>query len=201
MAKVTQDAVMIITDKPTIKDAVGYHDKVESSGMPFGYVFQDVSAELEEPWSVTFSHEILELVLNRHANYYAIGPHPKDRKRNVVHWLEACDACQDYSYKIGKIAVSDFVLPLYFTPENEASGKNDYLETPGLKSFGIAKGGYIGFFDPKTGEETTVLADKRAQERQEIKEMMGRFRRKNRKQFFEHQNETVRTNYANSKSR
>src|SRR5207244_13483369 len=43
------------------------------------------------------------------------------------HWYEMCDAVQDESYEIDGVAVSNFVLPLYFTGGNEKGGRNDFL--------------------------------------------------------------------------
>jgi hypothetical protein len=83
----------------------------------------------------------------------------------VFHWYEMCDAVQAQTYRIDGIAVSDFVLPLYFTPQRERGGRNNFLggdfrgRKPGevkpspLPSFGVAHGGYIGFFDPRKRED------------------------------------------------
>jgi hypothetical protein len=103
------------------------------------------------------------------------GPHPADPKEEVFHWYEMCDAVQDETYKIDGVAVSNFVLPLYFTQFAEVGGRNDFLGrlTKGktLQSFGINHGGYIGFYNPKMREHNTfaLKGDRRARERQKIK--------------------------------
>lgn len=191
----TIEAIIYLQDKPTAdsEGALGYHTR-NTFGMPYGYVFEDVCKELGEPWSVTLSHEVLEMALNRHVALYSIGPHPKDKSRNVLHWYEACDAVQAQTYRISvdtangtkRIPVSDFVAPLYFTKGNELTpdrakrAKNNFLETEGLSSFGLTPGGYIGYWDPQTGEEETIFADARAESRYQIKSRMGLARRRAR---------------------
>jgi hypothetical protein len=71
-----------------------------------------------------------------------------------LHWYELCDAVQQSLYEIDGVAVSNFVLPHYFTQGDERRNHNDFLGT-GLRSFGLSKGGYVGFFDPETGKHET----------------------------------------------
>ena len=139
------DAIMYVKDKPRKSDGtLGYHDKIPSTGMPYGYVFAKVAEDLGEAFSTTLSHEALELLLNPWVCNYAMGPDPENKNRTVFHWMEACDAVQANSYEVKiksgeKISVSDFLRPLYFTVENEGKGKspNDYLESSKLGSFGV----------------------------------------------------------------
>jgi hypothetical protein len=86
-----------------------------------------------------------------------------------------CDAVQDEKYKVDGIEVSNFLLPLYFTRDAEVGGRNDFLgklyKGKPLESFGINPGGYVGFYNPKSGEHETfaLKADKRAKQRLAIK--------------------------------
>lgn len=176
------DAVIYLHDKPPEEDEgfMGYHDTVKEYGFPFGYAFTEVSKEMGEAWTVTFSHEVLEMVLNQQVNMYARGPHPSSKERIVDYWLEACDAVQDTTYFIEGVEVSNFVLPSYFTPYAEKTKHNDFLRTPGLKSFGMLPGGYVGFTDPRTGEDETVFADEKSKFRYDKKAKMGAVRRSSR---------------------
>ena len=160
------DAVLYLWDQANLEDALGYHDR-NARGVPFGFVFTEVSRLLDEPWSVTLSHEALEMVGDPFVNRGAWGPHPRDG-HPVEHWFELCDACQSQYYEIDMVSVSDFVLPLYFTGGEEFTGRNDYLGT-GLRSFGINEGGYVGFFDPRTGQHDTVAHDERGKARMQAK--------------------------------
>jgi|GEM_PF-263905 len=175
------DAVLYIQDEVGEDDALGYHD-LNLRGIPYGFVYLDLCKQLGEEWSVTLSHEVLELAMDPEANLLAMGPHPADSSRMVYHWYELCDAVQDEKYQIDDVWVSNFVLPLYFTENNEPGSRNDFMGKHrggrGVPSFGVAPGGYVGFFDPETGDhETFVAPDPRAMKRLKIKNQAGWARR------------------------
>ena len=168
------DAILYLWDKLDVDGALGYHDQ-NARGIPYGFVFTTLSAQLGEPWSVTLSHEALELIADPEVNLLVMGPHPADPNKTVFHWYEMSDAVQNETYQIDGVAVSNFVLPLYFTPNNEKGARNDFLGTvtngKTLASFGVNPGGYVGFFDPELGEHATFSRshDKTAKKRMEIK--------------------------------
>lgn len=174
LADMRGDAVLYVWDQIDVDDALGYHEK-NDRGIPYGFVFCDLAKKLEEPWSVTLSHEALELIGDPEANLLVVGPDPGDRRRKVFHWYEMCDAVQGESYEVDGIMVSNFVLPLYFTSSEEKGGRNDFLgrshEGKTLESFGVNPGGYVGFFDPKTRKDGSFATkgDRRAQARLKIK--------------------------------
>jgi hypothetical protein len=182
------DAIIYLWDDVNADDALGFHE-TNAGGVPFGFVFTELSKELGESWTVTLSHEALELVADPEVNLLVAGPHPADPKKEVFHWYEMCDAVQDETYKIGGIEVSNFLLPLYFTSNNELGGRNDFLGAkkgrPPLQSFGITKGGYIGFYNPETREHEThaLKGDQRARERAKIKGKAALARRSKRYQL------------------
>jgi hypothetical protein len=153
------DAVLYLWDGSDVPDALGYHDE-NHRGIPFGFVFTELLAQIGEKWSVTLSHEALELIGDPEANLLVQGPHPADPNKMVFHWYEMCDAVQAETYEIDGTPVSNFLLPLYFTASDELGGRNDFLgraySGQTLRSFGINPGGYIGFFNPETGEHETV---------------------------------------------
>ncbi len=142
------DAVLYLCDEVKTSATAGFHDKAYR-GIPYGVVYLELADLLKEDWSVTLSHEALELIADPEANLLVQGPHPRFPKRKVYHWFEMCDAVQDERYNIDGIAVSNFVLPLYFTASPEHGGRNDFLGTQShgktLRSFQVNPGGYIGF--------------------------------------------------------
>ena len=168
------DAIIYLWDRSDVDEAVGYHD-ANYSGIPFGFVFLDIVAQLGEPWSITFSHEALELVADPEANLLVSGPHPAHPKREVFHWYEMCDAVQAESYDVDGVSVSNFILPLYFTSDAETTARNDFLNRvhagKTLPSFGVNPGGYIGFYDPTVRKHVTYAPedDPRAQARLRIR--------------------------------
>jgi hypothetical protein len=86
-----------------------------------------------------------------------------------------CDAVQAETYEIDEVEVSNFILPLYFTPDEEIEGRNDYLgrshNGKTLRSFGVNPGGYVGFYDPEKNKDDTfsLKGDRKAQKRMKIK--------------------------------
>jgi hypothetical protein len=180
------DAILYLWDEADVPGALGYHDE-NSIGLPVGFVFTELSEQLGESWTVTLSHEALELIGDANVNKLAAGPHPADPEKTVLHWYEMCDAVQAESYEIDGVALSNFVLPLYLTPGEQVGGRNDFLgrsyDGKTLASFGVNPGGYVGFLDPETNEMETWSAqdDEEAVRRLKIKEKAGMTRRSVRK--------------------
>lgn len=168
------DAILYLTDKADVADALGYHE-ANFRGIPYGFVFIELCKKLEENWTVTLSHEALELIGDAQGNLLVQGPHPSIAGKEVFHWFEMCDAVQSQTYKIDEVEVSNFVLPLYFTTEEQEGGRNDFLgrlvKGKGLRSFGVNPGGYIGYYDPQSRTHETYFApaDKKAATRAKIK--------------------------------
>lgn len=176
------DAIIYLWDKLNVDDALGFH-QLNGRGIPFGFVFTEVVEALGEPWTVTFSHEALELIGDPETNRLVSGPHPVEKSLRVFHWYEMCDAVQAESYKVDGVDVSNFVLPLYFTRDAEAGSRNDFLgrryDGKTLASFGINPGGYIGFYNPATRKHETfaIKGDTQARQRLTTKSQAQRTRR------------------------
>jgi hypothetical protein len=178
VADMRGDAVIYLWDEADVDGAIGYHFQ-NNRGIPFGFVFTSIAEEIGEDWSVTLSHEALELLADPETNLLVIGPHPDPAEdREVFHWFEMADAVQAESYEVDHIKVSNFLLPLYFTgtrETDEVGARNDFLgrvhKGQTLGSFGINPGGYIGFFDPELGRHDTysLQGDATARSRYEIK--------------------------------
>jgi hypothetical protein len=182
LADMRGDAVLYLWDSVDVDDALGYHD-INNAGVPYGFVFTELSKQLKEEWTVTLSHEALELIGDSEVNLLVQGPHPEESQRTVFHWYEMCDAVQAEIYEIDGIKVSNFVLPLYFTGREEKGGRNDFLgrayKGKTLRSFGVNPGGYVGFFDPESGDHDTfsVKGDRVAARRMKLRFQMKGARR------------------------
>ena len=168
------DAVLYLADKTDVEDALGYHE-ANFRGIPYGFVFTELCKKLKENWTVTLSHEALELIGDAQGNLLVQGPHPSNPNKEVFHWFEMCDAVQSQTYMIDDVEVANFVMPLYFTTEEQEGGRNDFLGRlsggKGLRSFGVNPGGYIGYYDPQTRSHETYFApaDRVAKKRAKIK--------------------------------
>jgi len=179
------DAVLYLWDEDDLDGALGYHER-NHRGIPYSFVFSQLAKELGESWSVALSHEAIELIGDPQVNLLVQGPHPETGKK-VFHWYELCDAVQAESYKIDGIDVSNFVLPLYFTSSEERGGRNDFLGRRGsdgkpLESFKVNPGGYIGLFNPGTGQDESfcMKGDALAESRERIKQRFRKARRAGR---------------------
>lgn len=177
------DAILYLWDKVAdVPGALGYHDD-NNRGIPYGFVFTEISDQIGEPWSVTLSHEALEMIGDANVNVLAAGPHPANANQLVYHWYEMCDAVQAETYKVDNVDVSNFVLPLYFTVDHEPYSRNDFLNRKHngqtLRSFGVNPGGYVGFFNPATNQHETYSRkdDPKAQMRLETKSRLQETRR------------------------
>lgn len=71
-------------------------------------------------WTVTLSHEVLEMVVNPRNNRLVIGP--PDEREVFFYAEEICDPVDADSYTINGVQVADFVLPSWFVPGSAESG-------------------------------------------------------------------------------
>lgn len=147
---VRADSVIYLVDQATLPGALGYHD-MNTRGVPVGFVFVVDLAE----WTVTLSHEALELIVDPTVNIFVPGPDPRDAANTVLHTYETCDAVERTSYEIDGVRVSNFVTPHYFTIGDEPGQRNDFLGV-GVTSFGVTQGSHIAFIDLSTGTFVTV---------------------------------------------
>lgn len=139
-------------------NALGYHD-LTSEGLPMGKVFVKTDQLEHLEWTVTASHELLEMLGDPDVNLWAF-PHP-DAKADRLYAYETCDACEadELGYEIDRIRVSDFLYPAWFEafhppnptdPEKPPSAvfdKQGYIQAP----FTILQGGYSLVYDIRTG--------------------------------------------------
>lgn len=190
------DAVIYLWHPIDVRTALGYHS-ANFLGIPYGYVFPALSRSIGEAWTTTFSHEVLEMIADPEVNMLVMGPNPRDPLMAVFHWYEVCDAVQRERYLIDDVAVSNFVLPLYFTSSDEFGSRNDFLglkyDGRTLRSFGVNPGGYIGFFNPATGDHETFYprGDAISAGRLRMKGQLGLARRSKRYETITAQNQST----------
>ena len=72
--------------------------------------------EANDAWSVTISHEVLEMIADPFGNRLIAAAHPLDETQRVKYLLEVCDPCQAVWYPVNGVPVSDFYTPRYFDP-------------------------------------------------------------------------------------
>src|ERR1044071_281734 len=131
-------------------------------------VYSQISEETGDRWSVTFSHETLELIAAPQGNNYVMGPAPHDPRKQVFYWFEMCDAVSSQTYEIDGIALQNFLLPAYFEPPVPGARTN-FLGTE-LEPFGIASESYLGYYDPEKKSQETAHVDTRGKRRHAIRQ-------------------------------
>jgi hypothetical protein len=125
--KVPADSAMYLVDEGSLPGALGFHD-LNTRDVPVGFVF----ALNPNDWTVTLSHEVLELILDPTVNLFVPGPDPRNVNNIVLHTYEACDAVERLSYAIDGIAVSDFrscTSSLRIIPSHPKPGKMPHINT------------------------------------------------------------------------
>jgi hypothetical protein len=132
-----------VTDNPDQAGALGYHE-VTSRGTPLGKVFAGLDLQSGTSWTVTLSHELLEMLADPWINWCAQGPDGK------IYALEVCDAVEAdrCGYEIDGILVSDFITPSWFEPTH--GGQVDFKRRI-AKPLELAAGGYISVLDAGGG--------------------------------------------------
>ena len=100
-----------------------------------------------ETWSVTLSHETLEMITDPFGNRLIAAAHPFDPRRRVRYLLEVCDPCQAVWYPVNGVPVSDFYCPRYFDPVLPDRDRYSFTGAIG-RPLEILEGGYLSWIDP-----------------------------------------------------
>jgi hypothetical protein len=142
--KVPADAWLLgVFDNADQAGALGYHD-LTKSGQPLGKMFARTTIEEDGKWTVTFSHELLEMLADPNINLCAF-----DEEARRLYAYEVCDAVEAdvLGYDIEGVTVSDFVLPGWFEPMHVSKGEKFAFKSTVGSPFELLPGGYIGYYD------------------------------------------------------
>jgi hypothetical protein len=165
LESVPADYWPVVLTRRHLGDDEGFH--LTNDGQPFSVV------EAIAGWSLTASHEILEMLADPTGTRMIPGPLPafvvdggprRDPAARVDYLLEICDPCQSArdAYIIDGVVVSDFVLPTYF-----GVGGAEASRRPVAYSFhgavtaphSLAPGGALTYFDRQRGRFVHVRHD------------------------------------------
>ncbi len=134
---------IVVLDDPDQAGALGYHE-LTGEGTPLGKVFAGLDLRSGASWTVTLSHELLEMLADPWINWCAQGVDGR------VYALEVCDAVEadELGYMIDGVLVSDFVTPAWF--EQTRADRVDFKRRIS-RPLELGKGGYIGVLEPGKG--------------------------------------------------
>lgn len=160
---------LILADDSDQAGALGYHE-VTHSGQPVGFVFAKTDMDNGLSWTVTASHELLEML----ADPYAANTVQVGNATFVA--LEVCDAVEadDLGYNISGVQVSDFMLPSWFVPDLPAD-RYDFRHHC-TRPLQILPGGYIGAWTPQGGWQQATHGQARHEAGPRFRRRIGRNR-------------------------
>jgi hypothetical protein len=126
---------IIVLDNPDQAGALGYHE-VTSGGNPLGKIFAKLDIDDGHSWTVTTSHELLEMLADPYINWCAQG------ENGEIYALEVSDPVESdaLAYHINGVLVSDFITPGWFGPAEQF--KPDFKGHL-TKRLQLASGGYV----------------------------------------------------------
>ena len=131
--------LIVVADVPG--PAGGVH--LDKDGQPYALI------EAGPSWSLTASHECLEMLADPFGDRLVAGPSPKPDQGRVEFLVEISDPSEDvaYSYTVNDVMVSDFYTPSYFEPVTVAGVRYSFgghISAPRQ----VLKGGYLSWHDP-----------------------------------------------------
>lgn len=137
--------LIYIMDTSDQQGALGYHELSGTNNVPVGRVFAKDDLKYGLSWTVTLSHEVIEMLGDPFIDTTVFVQ--ESDTTGTLYAYELCDAVEDDSlgYKINGVLLSNFVYPTWFEPGQKTGVKFDkcgILKTP----FELAKGGYISVF-------------------------------------------------------
>jgi hypothetical protein len=137
--------VVVVRDDIGYEGAAGIH--LDQDGQPFALV------QADSEWSLTASHEVLEMLADPFGNRLVAGESPKSKQGRVNFLVEVCDPSEaaDCGYTVNGVLVSDFYFPSFFDPVGAKDVR--YSFTSSLpRPRDIVREGYLSWMMPETGK-------------------------------------------------
>lgn len=132
---------MIVETDIDTPGAAGVHE--DKDGQPFALI------AMSDSWSLTASHEMLEMLADPFGKRVIPGKSPKRGQGRVEFLVEVCDPCEgdQFAYTVNDILVSDFYTPRFFDPRH-VSGVRYSFNGAITRPREILPGGYLSWHDP-----------------------------------------------------
>jgi hypothetical protein len=132
---------IIVRDDIQVEGAAGVH--LDDNGQPFALV------QFSESWSLTASHEMLEMLADPMGNRLVAGQSPKQDQGRVEFLVEVADPPEDpqFGYTVNGFLVSDFITQSFYDPVAAQGVRYSFGgHIPGPRQ--ILTAGYISWHDP-----------------------------------------------------
>jgi hypothetical protein len=128
---------------PDVQGAAGIH--LDKDGQPYALI------EMSDSWSLTASHETLEMLADPFGNRLVPGRSIKRGQGRVEYLVEVCDPSEaaEFGYTVNDILVSDFYTPRFFDPVRSVATRYSFtgaVERPRQ----VLRGGYLSWHDPSS---------------------------------------------------
>jgi hypothetical protein len=138
---------IIIKDNIDVSGAAGVHQDVD--GQPLALV---TSSQDLDTWSLTASHECLEMLVDPFGNRLIAGDSPKEGQGRVSFLVEVGDPAEaaQFAYTSNGILVSDFYTPNYFDPIQSMAVRYSFTGAI-TEPRQVLPGGYLSWVDSTTG--------------------------------------------------
>jgi hypothetical protein len=149
---------LTVLDNSDQAGALGYHD-VTPDGLPLGKVFAATDLQYGSKWTVTASHELLEMLGDPNINLAATQEPGRHGGVMTLYAYEVCDACEgdQFGYDINGLTMSDFVYPSWFESFRSANSTKFDFQGQISKPFELLAGGYISVYDVESGQGWSQL--------------------------------------------
>lgn len=111
-------------------------------------------------WSITASHEVLEVLVDPFGNRLSAGDSPKSDQGRVLFLTEICDPCQSAAvgYTVNGVLVSDFCTPEYFAPTGTTGARYSFTGSITAPRE-VLQDGYLTWIYPATGHLWQLLIE------------------------------------------
>lgn len=171
---------LVILDHSDHQGALGYHfNDLTTQGLPMGKVFAGTDIQSGSSWTVTLSHELLEMLGDPDINLCAANPQPNGLRFFAYEVADACESDQ-YGYYINGVLVTDFVYPAWFEsfrqPNSTQFDHHNLIHQP----FWLLPGGFISIYDVHSGSGWTQLQAETAPITRDMRARVGSRRERRR---------------------
>jgi hypothetical protein len=132
---------MIVETDIDVPGAAGIH--LDKDGQPFALI------TMSDSWSLTASHEMLEMLADPFGDRVIAGKSPKRNQGRVEFLVEVCDPSEaaEFGYTVNDILVSDFYSPHYFDPRRSPATRYSFTDAV-KRPREVLRGGYLSWHDP-----------------------------------------------------